>query len=92
MHLRRNGLSGVAAALLLPGLLVFRRRKSLSVLARSAVVTLLLMGSLGAGTLLSGCSSNSMPPTATPAGTSNVVITATSGSISQTTTVAITVM
>jgi len=93
MYLRGDSASGVAAALLLPSLLVLRRRKSLSVATRSALLLLVLMGSLGAGGLLSGCSSSStMAATATPAGTSNVVITATSGSISQTTTVAITVM
>jgi uncharacterized protein (TIGR03118 family) len=92
MHLRANGGSGVAAALVLPGLLLFRRRKSLGALTRLTVLTLLLVGSIGAGSLLSGCSSSSMAATATPTGMSNVVITATSGSISQTTTVAITVM
>jgi uncharacterized protein (TIGR03118 family) len=81
----------VASALLLPfgSLLVLRRRKGLAAM-RALGAFVLLIGSTG---LMMGCS-NGYSPTATggtPAGTSKVTITATSGAISQSTVVTFTV-
>jgi uncharacterized protein (TIGR03118 family) len=80
--------SGVAFAMLLPfgSLLVLRRRNKSSGLRILGLLTVLLAS---AG-VIAGCGSSG-GMSATPAGTSNVTITATSGSITQTTTVALTV-
>jgi len=85
----RSALLGVASALLLPfgSLLAFsrRRRFSLRMLGVAAVVVL----SAGA---IGGCSSYGMSGTAgTPAGASNVTISATAGGITQSAVVVLTV-
>ena len=98
----RNGAVDIASALLLPfgSLLLLRRRRQLA--GRSAGRSAGLFPGLGllgvlailfASTgLIAGCSSTSpMVVPATAAGTSNVTIAATSGSITQTTVVALTV-
>ena len=79
--------SGIGFALLLPfgSLLALRRRKKFASLRILGAVTVVLAS---AG-LIAGCGSSGMAPT--PAGTSNVTITATSGSITQSTVVALTV-
>ena len=79
---------GIVSALLLPfgSLLAMRRRRCFAGL-RILGVAVVLLGSAG---LIAGCSST--PPTpVTPAGTSNITITATSGSIMQTAVVGLTV-
>ena len=83
----RNGYVAMASILLLPfgALLAFRRRRQFASL-RLLGGLVLIAASAG---LFAGCGGSSMP--ATPAGTSNVTITATSGSIMQTTKVAMTV-
>ena len=80
--------SGVAFAMLLPfgSLLALRRWKKFAGLRLLGLLTVLL-GSAG---LIAGCGSSG-GMSATPAGTSNVTITATSGSITQSTIVALTV-
>jgi uncharacterized protein (TIGR03118 family) len=80
-----GNVAGIASALLLPlgSLLLYRRKRFAGLRVLGGV--LILCGSAG---LVSGCSSSSK---ATPTGMSNVVITATSGSVSQTTTVALTI-
>ena len=83
---------GIASALLLPlgCILAFRRRglRAGNPLRLLGVVGL-LAGSIG---LLTGCSSANGPAQIiTPAGTTNVVITATAGSVSQNSTIALTV-
>jgi uncharacterized protein (TIGR03118 family) len=79
--------SNIVFAMLLPfgSLLALRRRKKFASLRILGGLTILLAS---AG-LISGCGSSGTA--ATPAGTSNVTITATSGSISQTAVVAVTV-
>jgi uncharacterized protein (TIGR03118 family) len=92
--LRGAATAGITAALLLPfgAILTFTRRRN-SGQPRS----IRLLGLLGIALLISvgfisGCSSNSdVIPPSTPAGTSTVTIKATSGTISQTTTVNLTV-
>lgn len=76
----------IATALLLPfgALLALRRRRIVGLRILGVFVVLLASVSL-----LAGCGSNGMPPT--PAGTSNVTVTATSGSITQSFVVALTV-
>jgi uncharacterized protein (TIGR03118 family) len=92
--------TGITTALLLPfaALLGFRRNRSVKQLA---VLRILGMGLLlvVSAAVTGGCSGNgsnssqmSTPPVAaTPSGTSNVTITATAGTVSQTTTVALTI-
>jgi len=86
----RHGMAGVAAALLLPfaSVLLFYRRRSSSLtgLLRLFVLCGAMFATLGT---IMGCG-GSAPPS-TPAGTSQVVVTATSGSISQSTTISLTV-
>lgn len=86
--LDRGHASGIVAALLLPfgALLVGRRRKPLRGLRLATLLGALFVS---AG-LMSGCSTGLSIP-ATPTGTSNVTITATSGSLSHSTMVALTV-
>jgi uncharacterized protein (TIGR03118 family) len=79
---------GIVSALLLPfgSLLAMRRRRRFTGL-RILGVAAVLLGSAG---LIAGCSST--PPTPiTPAGTSNITITATSGNIMQSAVVGLTV-
>jgi len=80
--------AGILAALLLPfgSLLLARHRKQLAGLRVLAMLGI-LFASLG---VMAGCST-APSSVATPTGTSNVVITATSGSVTHTTTVALTV-
>ena len=98
--LQRTRVAPITVALLLPfaSLLLLRRRalpKAVSLLGLALV--------LATGGFITGCSNNQAPastttstpvttPVVTPAGTSNITVTATSGSVSQTTTVALTVM
>jgi uncharacterized protein (TIGR03118 family) len=92
--LLQHGSTGVVAAMLLPfaGLLAMRRRRSLSRAVRSLHLLGVLAITLAAGSLVMGCSDNStFSPPGTPAGTSNVVVTATSGSVTQQSTIALTV-
>lgn len=84
----RGVATGIVAALLMPfGALALGRRRRQLVGVRLALVLGLMFASIGA---LSGCSTALSIP-ATPTGTSNVTITATSLSVSQSTTVALTV-
>ncbi len=80
---------GIASALLLPfgSLLAFSRRRRSSGLRILGVLSMLFVS---AG-LVVGCSYSSSGMAATPAGTSNVTIKATSGSITQSFEVALTV-
>ncbi len=78
----------IIPAVLLPfgSLLALRRRRKFASL-RILGVFVILLASAG---LIEGCGSSGMAATS-PTGTSNVTITATSGSITQTTVVALTV-
>ncbi len=85
----RSTAAVIISALLLPfgGMMFFKRRRvggngSLRLLG----LIVLLIGSAG---FMVGCGSSNMP--FTPAGTSNVTITATSGAVTQTTTLGLTV-
>lgn len=81
-------MAGFSLALMLPlGAILALRRRSASVL-RLMGVALVAMAVAG---VVTGCSDGVITVAATPAGQSNVVITATAGSVSQTTTVALTV-
>jgi uncharacterized protein (TIGR03118 family) len=84
---QRSGVyaAGFSLALMLP-LLVLRRRRA--GMARLLGVALFCIAASG---LFTGCSDSVMSAPATPTGSSNVVITATAGSVSQTTTIALTV-
>ena len=79
---------GIVSALLLPfgSLLAMRRRRRFAGL-RILGVAAVLLASAG---LIAGCSSTAPTPV-TPAGTSNITITATSGSITQSAVVGLTV-
>jgi uncharacterized protein (TIGR03118 family) len=96
-ELRTISNTGIVSALLLPfaSLFAFRRRRSATTLTRSArLLSLLLVlgvsAAIGAG--ITGCAGNGPDPTpTTPSGQSNVVITATAGTATQQTTVALTV-
>jgi apolipoprotein N-acyltransferase len=78
---------GIGAALLLPfgSLLVLGRRRQF-IGTRMLGVVVLLLASCG---LIVGCGSSGAP--GTPAGTTNVTVAATSGGITQTAVVAVTV-
>jgi uncharacterized protein (TIGR03118 family) len=88
----RHSAAGITWALLLPFgcIMAFRRRRSsASNPFRLLGVAALLIGSAG---LLTGCGSgNSQIMPSTPTGTANVTITATAGTVMQTTTLAVTV-
>jgi hypothetical protein len=79
---------GIVSALMLPfaSLLVFRRRCYFTGLRILGVIAVILSSAW----LIAGCGSTAGMP-ATPAGTSNVTITATSGALSQSTVIAVTV-
>ena len=85
---RGRGAEGVATALLLPfaSFLVWVRRRSLTLTSLLGLFFLcgITFAALGS---ITGC----MASSTTPAGTSQVMVTATSGSITQSTTVALTV-
>ena len=84
----------IATAFFLPfaSLLVFRRRRSVGNAITSIRLLSALVITLAAGSLIVGCSDNSpFNAPATPSGTSNVVVTANSGTVTQTTTIALTV-
>jgi len=86
---KRQGAAAVATAVLFPfaSFLVFFRRRSRAF--RNTLGTFLLCGiMLAALGALSGCTTTQP---ATPTGTSQVMVTATSGSISQTATISLTV-
>jgi uncharacterized protein (TIGR03118 family) len=84
----RRPVAGIATALLLPfaGLLVFYRRRSS---ALTGILGVLLLGVVmaAASGAITGCGGSAF----TPVGTSKVTVTATSGSITQSTTIALTV-
>jgi hypothetical protein len=89
-----HGVAGIATALLLPfSVLVFYRRRLPAL--RSVLGLLVLCGiTFAAAGFLMGCkpmAPMSTPPPITPTGTSQVTVMATSGSISQTATIALTV-
>jgi uncharacterized protein (TIGR03118 family) len=86
--LSRHGSLVIASAIMLPfgSLLAFRRRRQFAGLRALGVVVILF----ASASLIVGCGGSAGTP-ATPAGTSNVTITATSGSITQTAVVAVTV-
>jgi hypothetical protein len=86
----RHGKAGVASALLLPfaSVLLFYRRRSSPLAGLLGLFVLCGVTFATLGTIM-GCG-GSAPPS-TPAGTSQVVVTATSGSISQSTTISLTV-
>ncbi len=80
--------SGIVAAVLLPfGSIFLARRRKQSAGLRTLAMLGILLGSLG---VLAGCSSTPSS-VVTPTGTSNVVVTATAGSLTRTTTVVLTV-
>ena len=85
---QRFGNSGIALALLLPfgGVLAIRRR--LFGTWRPLAVAMVALVSVGA---VIGCSNSYTANTPTPPGTSQVTVTATSGSVSQSTTLSLTV-
>ena len=80
---------GIVSAMLLPfgGLLALRRRRDLAGLRILGVLTILF----ASASLIAGCSYSPSGTPGTPAGTTNVTITATSGSVMQSTVVAVTV-
>lgn len=84
----RGSVAGIATAVLLPfaSFIVFYRRRSpaLRNLFGAVLLCAITFAAFGA---ITGCSNS----TATPAGTSKVTITATSGSVSQSTNIALTV-
>ena len=85
---------GTSLALLLPFTSVFAlRRKFRQRIAgrRGLLGAMCGLVMLGMVTLVSGCANDAAPVTPTPAGTANVVVSATSGAVTQTTTVAVTV-
>ena len=86
-RLVHGGPGAISFALLLPfgTILALRRSGRFASLRILGVVVVLLASSA----LVVGCGGSSTP--ATPAGTSNVTVTATSGSIAQSFTVAVTV-
>jgi uncharacterized protein (TIGR03118 family) len=83
-----RGVAGVATALLLPfaSVLVFYRRRSSALTGLFGLFVLCGIALAALGTI-TGCGAVS----STPAGTSQVTVTATSGSITQTSTIALTV-
>jgi len=90
-----HGAAGIATALLLPfaSVVVFYRRR---LMGRSGVLGLLVLCGItfAAACVLMGCrgmAPMSAPPPITPTGTSQVTVMATSGSVSQTATIALTV-
>jgi len=85
----RDDAAGVATALLLPfaAILVFYRRRSTALSGMLSLFVLCGITLAAAGAMM-GCG-NSKPTT--PAGTSQVTVTATSGSVSQTVMIALTV-
>ena len=91
-YLRGAHTTTITAALLLPFasiLAFYRRRSPLSASPLRLLSMGIMLATLG---LIAGCSSNSpaaTPPT--PTGTSQVTVTATSGAITQSTTIAVTV-
>jgi uncharacterized protein (TIGR03118 family) len=86
-----HGAAGIATAFLLPfaSILVFYRRRSPAL--RGLLGMLVLSGiTLAAAGVMMGCGGSTPKPT-TPAGSSQVTVTATSGSVSQTAVIALTV-
>jgi len=86
-----HGAAGIATAFLLPfaSILVFYRRRSPAL--RGLLGMLVLSGiTLAAAGVMMGCGGSTPKPT-TPAGSSQVTVTATSGSASQTAVIALTV-
>jgi uncharacterized protein (TIGR03118 family) len=82
-----HGMAAVASAVLFPfaSLLVFYRRRAISNVFRMFILCGVMLAALG---LFAGCTTTQP---ATPEGTSQVIVTATSGSVSQTATIALTV-
>jgi len=88
----RHGAAGIATALLLPfaSVLVFYRRRSPALSGLLGMFVLCGIMFAAACTTMGCASSSPLPPT-TPAGTSQVAVTASSGTTSQTVTIALTV-
>ena len=93
LHLRGNGqLGGIVAAFMLPfaSLLAFRRSAQ-----GKPIQGMKLLGAViacaASVALVAGCGNSATPATPTPVGQTSVVVTATAGSISQSTTMAVTV-
>jgi hypothetical protein len=89
-HRSRTYAAGLSLAFMLPfgALLALRRRTSLNPMLRLMGVALFAIAASG---LFAGCSDALTPLAATPAGQSNVVITATAGAVTQQTTLSLTV-
>ena len=79
------GLSFLPAGLLVLG--VFRRRRNFGAWRGLGLAII----ALRTVTAISGCGASSMAPPVTPAGTSAIKVIATSGMVSQTTTISLTV-
>lgn len=91
----KHGAAGIATAVLLPfaSILVFYRRRltGLSGLLGLFVLCVITLAAAGALMGCRGMAPMSTPPPITPTGTSQVTVMATSGSITQTATIALTV-
>jgi uncharacterized protein (TIGR03118 family) len=91
-HRSGTYVAGFSLALMLPfgALLAFRRRRG-GLSSQMLRLTAIALFAVAASGLFAGCSDSVASSPATPAGQSNVVITATAGSVSQQTTFALTV-
>jgi uncharacterized protein (TIGR03118 family) len=93
-HHRSNAAAGITSALLLPfaSILIFRRRKSGNAANSLRLLGVMLVFVATSG-FIAGCGGSSMttPQPVTPAGTSTVTMTATSGAVMQQTSIALTV-
>ena len=90
---RHKATGGTAAAFLLPFALILalrKRRKGGALVQNLELLGLALVFVVSTGTLI-GCGDSGPAVTPTPVGQSNVVITATSGSVTQSSTVTVTV-
>jgi uncharacterized protein (TIGR03118 family) len=95
-HVRRTHAVGITSALLLPfaSVLIFRRRRTFGNAGNALRLLGVLLVFVATSGVIVGCSDNGMATpiaTPTPAGTSTVVVTATSGAISQQASIALTV-
>jgi uncharacterized protein (TIGR03118 family) len=89
-----SGRSGVAYALLVPvsAILIFRRRRLLSGRRADALRLLgMMIAFVAAAGMIAGCSDNKKVTPGTPVGTSTVTMTATAGSVTQSTSFSLTV-
>ena len=90
-ELRTLSKTGIVSAVLLPfaSLLALRRRRSTTRYMQSMRLLGVLLVLVSIGGFVTGCSDGPAPPTPTPSGVTNVVITATAGTAIQQTTVAL---